>query len=400
MYQPKFNLKINQYWLVLSITLIYVFSSVSFADSDIKFSNFGKSLVLTKYDEHYVLNTSSLRVNLSNRLIIKSEKSLSLKESSYIKKVSAKFWPVYQGENFTYFVLELKDSHSVHNTMKKLLKMDGVLLVQPDILQYRHYADNSKNKHSDTNNIKLEINQLGQTLKPPSNTVNIAIIDDGIDLTHPALIDTNIKFEYDVENRTLSAAPKQVADTHGTMVAQTIFGKHQYQRELTQANLIAIRQPTTWTSNTLLAFQIANLNEADIINCSWHSNILLEPVKDVIDDLAIYGRKGKGVAVVISAGNQGKLIEPLSTEAAINNAIVVGAKRRDGELTKFSNYGEQVDIFIVAEPLRMTDKLGRIRYFSGTSLASAIATRRLSLTLISNSRLKLNQLVTILRQNN
>ncbi|WAJ71409.1 S8 family peptidase [Catenovulum adriaticum] len=384
----------------MSVTLIYVFSSVSFADTGIKFSNFGKSLVLTKYNDHYVLNTSSLKVNLSNRLIIKSEKSVPLKESSYIKKVSVKFWPVYQGESFTYFVLELKDSQSVLNTMKKLINMDGILLVQPDIIQYRHYANDSKNKYSGLKNSDLEFDYVEQVLKPSGELVNVAIIDDGVDLTHPTLIDTNVKFEYDVEHHTLSAAPKQVADTHGTMVAQTIFGKHQYKGEVTQANLIAIRQPTTWTSNTLLAFQIAKLNEADIINCSWHSNILLEPVKDVIDDLAIYGRKGKGVAVVISAGNQGKLIEPLSTEAAIKNAIVVGAKRRDGELTKFSNYGEHVDFFVVAEPLRMADKLGNIRYFSGTSLASAIVTRRLAVTLISNSRLKLNQLVNILRENN
>ncbi|MCP4320316.1 MAG: S8 family serine peptidase [Psychromonas sp.] len=150
--------------------------------------------------------------------------------------------------------------------------------------------------------------------------VKVAVIDDGFDLSHAQFTQTKLIFSYDSESRSLDSPPKTAKDTHGTKVASILFATNE-EGDLNRdqkvvkgmvplADFIAIRQPDTWTSNTILSFQLAKLSNADVINCSWHSLWLLEPIYDVISDLARYGRSGKGTAVVFSAGNQGKKITP------------------------------------------------------------------------------------------
>lgn len=203
-------------------------------------------------------------------------------------------------------------------------------------------------------------------------------------------------FSYDVEMKALTSGPKYKIDIHGTKVAGIIFSAHNnmgINGIAPESELIALRQPNTWTSNTLLSFQLAKLAGASVINCSWHSQILLQPVAEVIDDLAINGRQGKGIAVVISAGNKGQLIMPNSTESAISSAIVVGANGSDYKRLTFSNYGQSVDLFTYGKGVKTTLTSGGYGVFAGTSLAAAIVSGISALLISQNPNLTLEQLI-------
>lgn len=188
---------------------------------------------------------------------------------------------------------------------------------------------------------------------------------------------------------------KQVSAKHGTKVLGILFGEHnQHEPEglVPNAKFVGISQLDTWTSNTLRAFYIAYLAKADVINCSWHSEWLMEPVQDVVDELAGYGREGKGIAVVFAAGNQSKLITSGMHEASIGSAIVVGASNAKGKPLIFSNYGPAVDIWAYGQKTISTDENGGYSYFLGSSLSSVIVSGYIALLIGADQSLNLTQI--------
>lgn len=271
--------------------------------------------------------------------------------------------------------------------VKELSKKDFVIYAQPDILQQK---EKHKRKVQDITAI-YHLKDIWKENK--GEGVNIAIIDDGFNLEHEDLKETKIVFQYDVEQQNLDASPKINLDKHGTQVAGVIFAAHNgkgIDGIAPKARLIAIRQVSNKTSETILAFTVANLAKADIINCSWKSPLLLEPLSDVIKDIIQRGREGKGVAIVFSAGNSAKKILPYSTEASIEEAVVVGATQG------YSNYGESVD-FILASGVRSTRKNG-YGFFGGTSATAPIISGLIALEFSLNKNLTVHEVIKKLKE--
>jgi subtilisin family serine protease len=324
---------------------------------------------------------------------------------------TSKVIELFNGTTNKYFSLELKDATKIAQVlhelqqMQKLLPNSGIVLVQPDILQLHSKAEaiitpnktayfSEKNSLNDSPYIDLlDLQSLWKKTK--GKGVKIAIIDDGIFLEHSDLKHITPIFSYDVERKKLSSTPQSAIDKHGTKVAGIIFSAHNnvgISGIAPEAELISIRQPDTWTSNTLLSFQLAKLAGAQIINCSWHSQLLLQPIADIIDDLAENDRQGKGIFVVISAGNNGKEIIKDSIESAIKSAIVIGASGKNFQRLAFSNYGNSVDMFTYGQIVKTTLSSGGYGVFAGTSLAAAIVSGLSALLLSQNSDLTVNQL--------
>jgi subtilisin family serine protease len=203
--------------------------------------------------------------------------------------------------------------------------------------------------------------------------VRIAIIDDGFDLSHEDLQGVDVGFSYDADHKTLGASPVSGLDQHGTRVAGVIFAQHNgvgIDGIAPEATLIPIRQVGTRTSDTVLAFTVAALAGADIINCSWNSPVLMQPVADVIQHLARHGRDGRGVAIFFASGNEGIVLEPGSREAAIVDVIAVGSLHHD-EIAPYSNRGDAVDLYLPGR-LQTTTRNG-YGMFQGTSASAALA---------------------------
>jgi len=294
--------------------------------------------------------------NILNSVIIKSpllKEDLSTKLNKSLKQIAFL-------KNSNLFLVNSKQP-LIYS--KELLKKEYIIYAQPNIAQTK----NINFKKSQNITKKYNLKKIWKTTK--GEGVNIAIIDDGFNLEHEDLKGVNILFSYDVDNKSLNTKPKVKLDTHGTQVAGMIFAQHNdigINGIAPNSNFIAIRQTTNITSDTVLSFTVAQKIGADVINCSWNSPILLEPVYDVIKSLS------KNIAIVISAGNDNKKILPYSTEASIDEVITVGATQ------KYSNYGDVVD-FIIPSGVVTTKQSGTYGRFGGTSATAPIISGLLAL---------------------
>jgi subtilisin len=256
---------------------------------------------------------------------------------------------------------------------QELSTKDYIIYAQPNILQKRTYSVVSVDNTS-ADKIVARYKKNNIQLDNQGEGVNIAIIDDGFNLAHEDLNATQLLFSYDVDRKKLTSTPQIKLDTHGTKVAGIIFAQHNQigiNGIAPRAKLIAIRQTTNLTSDTVLAFTVAAKAGADIINCSWNSPMLLEPIYDVIKHLSA------DIAIVFAAGNNQQAIKPYSTEASIKEVITVGATQA------YSNYGNVVD-FVISGHVKTTTNNGGYGYFNGTSAAAPVISGLLALQLSQN----------------
>jgi subtilisin len=428
-YVNEFSVFVGKLFCFLSVLWI----SNAFA-CDIPFQNFNKIDCLTpisnisnganQRSNVYQVSGKSLQVELTNRLVVRAsgftKHSLQALDSRIVAVSELYLMP-----EANYYLVTLNTRDQLSAVMKVFKDISNISLVQPDILQLtvrteagrteagRTEAGRTEKRHAvvsqaDTKDkqptlnpapylSQLDIPTLWQTTK--GRGVKIAVIDDGFALSHEELRFTDVVFSYDAERRVQDVSPKSELDIHGTKVIGTIFAAHDgrgIDGIAPDASLIAIRQPTTWTSSTLLSFYLSKLSDADIVNASWNSQWLLEPLADIVTDLARNGRGGKGTAVVFSAGNNGAeqtSIEGIdSNEASLLDAVVIGSDDGIGHRTRFSNYGSSVDAYIYGKPAPALVSGGYGR-FSGTSLSTAVASGYFALLLSNNPSLTLDQLV-------
>jgi len=381
-----------------------VFAEVKIAEAaiseNIVFDNFSKQVVLVRQDDYYFVRGTEKKVELSHRIIVKTTSDITKDEIYRYHAQVNKVTELFKGSTQHFYSITLKDTGKfaqVFNALKLLQQQNeksGITLVQPDILQINTKAEKKafSNKASPYISL-LDIPSLWSKTK--GKGVRVAIIDDGFDLKHSDLRHITPVFSYDTQAGKLNSSPRQRIDSHGTKVAGIIFAEHNQvgiDGIAPESDLIALRQPDTWTSNTLLSFQLAKLAGASIINCSWHSEWLMQPVADAVNELAQYGRNGKGIAVVFAAGNQGLEIKAGHSEADIDSAIVVGASGANFKPLGFSNYGHSVDLWAYGGGVKTTTISGRYGIFAGTSLAAAIVSGISALVLSENPDMTLQEL--------
>ncbi len=385
------------------------------ASQVISFLNFDRSFSIDSHLRTAILS-DGIHASMTNQLIVKLPSEVIPQNvfNSYKYILDSK--TIFTGKTFTYYrlaVLKRRYAEVFH----ALKKNKHVLLIQPDLVLKSNIAKGSQpsvvtQRLPRVHNSK-RIDDDEQSLQATGRGINIAIIDDGFFTGHPALQHIQTTFEYDVETRMQSAEPKNQQDHHGTRVAGVIFSKSYANTALIasarilptppshitpvsgiapEANLIAIRSPYSRTSDTLLSLHLAQLAGADIINCSWNSPLLLEPIADAINHLAENGRSGKGIAVVIAAGNEGRLITEQSIEASLDQAIVVGAYTSEQRRLKSSNYGPSIDLWASGDSVRALSASGGYTRFSGTSLAAATVSGLAAIALSEDSDLTLQEL--------
>ena len=209
--------------------------------------------------------------------------------------------------------------------------------------------------------------------------VVIAILDTGIDTTHPDLKDRII----DGRNFTLEGRFNDITDRngHGTHVAGTIAGSEDGEgvvgvapeadllickvldrngsgsyRSITQA----IRWATRWRG--------PNGERVRIINMS-----LGGPSPDEKQYDAILQACGKGILVVVASGNEGDSDESsmeYGWPAGYNECITVSACDEEKKLASFSNNSKEVDVIASGVDVLSTYPVGKYAILSGTSMAT------------------------------
>lgn len=311
-----------------------------------------------------------------------------------------------QFNQFAYFMVTLKPAWNEFSVAGEIMQLQGVLLAQPDILQltknkWFFSIDKEKEKERKIfyrwkdrihfSEAKLLLNKQALT-----NPLKIAIIDNGFDFTHPDLAKPVLAFN--VTDRSYDVSPNGPAEKHGTLVAGILFAdsrSKQLSVAVDGAEFIAIKNTLAWTSDIILSFYTAYLAGADIINCSWGLPVLLEPVADVVQEIATSGRQGLGTVIVFGIGNKKQDVSNSRTIQASSSVVSVAGVDKYGHLV--TSYGSTVD---VAAPTLLPTIDSRdhaiVGNLGGASAAAPVVSAVIGLMLQVNPNLSIAQIKTIL----
>lgn len=360
----------------------------------IQFRNFSNTASLAPLPDGF-FSLAGIKVKTTGRIVVKAAPGVAKEALHKIDKRVTGVTELYLLDSGSYFAVSFPDPGDLEQILARFTASPLVLIAQPDLLQIHDKSGHITPAREPADYIKkLGIDKLWRNTK--GKGVKLAIIDDGFDLNQEDLQGLTLSFGYDVESGTLDPSPRSTLDNHGTEVAGIIFARHNgigIDGIAPEADFIAIRHPDTWTSRTILSFYLAKIAGADIINCSWKSRYLLEPIADIINDLTSKGRHGKGVVVVFAAGNEGRALTDNDSEAALPRVITVGAAGVNGRLLKFSNFGKEVDIYTCGRDILTTSR-GAEKYslFSGTSASAAIVSGTIALILSREPDLNLKDI--------
>lgn len=251
-----------------------------------------------------------------------------------------------------------------------------------------------------TNYSNIDISAVEAWKMSTGEGVTIAVVDHGIDMSHPDLNDNIHPLSYDTETFT---SPSQLFGYHGTHCAG-IAGA--------EANNLFIRgvapdAKLMSVSNKLfgpaMSMQLAAginwawKNGADIISCSWGTSES-DAIKEALDSALIYGRNGKGAIIVKSAGNQdlGPVTFPGNYRPEI---LTVSSISNNGNISDFSSIGNEVDVCAPGDNIYSTMPNGSAGYLRGTSMACPHVSGVAALILEINPRLTGNQVRDIIERN-
>ena len=206
--------------------------------------------------------------------------------------------------------------------------------------------------------------------------VVIAIVDEGIELTHIDLA-SNIFFKsYDARTGT---SPSRIYGDHGTHCAGIAAAVRSNGVHIAgvapDARLMSVSDTLDQTALAAMThargINWAWKNGADIISMSWScaKNMM---VVEAIDSALVRGRNGKGCVMVKSAGNGH---EPYITfPGTCEGVIAVGNITKYGEINENvrngSNYGDEMFISAPGTVIPSTVLNNKVDYYTGTSMAA------------------------------
>ncbi len=209
----------------------------------------------------------------------------------------------------------------------------------------------------------------------------VAVLDEGVDLTHPDLVN-NLLHGYDATDGKLGGAngSHKGNDAHGTACAGIIASSNNNQGVVGVAynsKIIPIRiaygNGIHWITNDM---KIADgLRKAwqdfqgDVLSNSWGGGANSELINTEIDNALVKGRNGKGAIVVFASGNyNNNILYPANSNPSI---LVVGAMSPCGERKNPSScdgemwgscYGSQLDVVAPGVLIPTTDLQGNTGY--------------------------------------
>ncbi len=255
--------------------------------------------------------------------------------------------------------------------MAEILSSDPhVLWAEPNLYGGQSLSSSDPYRGNQT---YLDIVHAGQAwaVTNGSPDVVVAVLDEGIDLDHPDLMDNiyeNPKeipgdsedndgngyvddlngwdfFDNDNNPRPIGELP---INAHGTAVAGLIAAVQGNNEGISGlapgCKILPVRifSGSTYGGNFKAAEAIryaATL--ADVINCSWSGESTSNDLMSAIDFAVSSGRRGKGCVVVFASGNGGN---PVSFPASYTWTVAVGETDENDLRNQGSNFGENLTL--------------------------------------------------------
>jgi subtilisin family serine protease len=201
-----------------------------------------------------------------------------------------------------------------------------------------------------------------------TRTIIVAVLDDGVDLDHPALkdamwrnpdatspdqfgrdffLDPSDPGHFDPRPKIFSAPFNDPTgnDIHGTPCAGLVGAAAPDGRAFGVATGCILLPVKIFHADALASDErVGNAIQyaagiADILSCSWEGPDT-PLIESAIEDAASKGRKGNGCAVFCSTGNESQ--PSVGFPASSGSAIAVGASTDEGLHPSYSNFGPEV----------------------------------------------------------
>jgi thermitase len=253
----------------------------------------------------------------------------------------------------------------------------------------------------------------GMIRLPEAHTVTrgagmiIAVLDTGVDATHPALAGRLVN-GYDFVD--LDADPSEVGSSelnlhygHGTHVAGLVA------LVAPEAKIMPLRvldengSGDIWVLAEALAYAINpdgdpnTADGADVINLSlsttYETSLLADVVASVTceqdddpgeDDDCLVGPNQHGAVVVAAAGNSGSSMPEYPAAEGVIGSLSVAASTQTDTLAAFSNYGSWVHVAAPGEGILSIVPGGEYAVWSGTSMATPLVAGEAALVRAEN----------------
>ncbi len=209
------------------------------------------------------------------------------------------------------------------------------------------------------------VNAAGAWALTSGKGVKVAVIDTGIDFSHPDLA-PNYKGGW---NAIVSTASPMDDQGHGTHVSGTIAAVRDLKGVVGVAPSVDLYGVKVLDKNgsgqyswVVAGIEWAVMNGMDVINMSLGGGRGTEALKQIM-----IKSKEMGVAVVCAAGNDSG---PVNFPAKYPEAIAVSASDSSDKIASFSSRGPEIAVIAPGVNVYSTKKGGGYTTLSGTSMAS------------------------------
>ncbi|MDN7244579.1 S8 family serine peptidase [Planococcus shenhongbingii] len=261
--------------------------------------------------------------------------------------------------------LEVPENQSVDAFIDDLEKHEDIQSVEPDYRVELSYTLNDPSFNNlQYHHQKMET-KLAWDKTRGSADVIVAVIDDGIDISHPEL-KTQILNPFDTVKESSSVA----AGAHGTHVAGIIgasinngLGGAGIAPAAKIMPINVFNGNFAYTSEIIEGIYRAVEQGADIINLSLGGYAYSSAFNE-----AIQAAHKKGVVIIAAAGNE--RIEKPYYPASYANVISVASSTSLDKASDFSNFGKNIDITAPGTAIYSTLPKGAYGLMSGTSMAT------------------------------
>ena len=294
--------------------------------------------------------------------------------------------------------LELRSGEDARNAAWQLLQNPQVEFAEPNFLIAKDDTTPNdprfneqwalRNTGQNGGQFGSDVNASGAwaTTNGSKSTV-IAVIDSGIDFTHPDLVNNqwlnpSPSTSGDLHGWDYVANSAEIKDEqgHGTSVAGIIAAEGNNSVGITgvmwRASLMSLRvldnTGTGDVESAVEAIDYATAHGAQVINLSWGTAAESVALRDALERA---GRRS--VVVVCSAGNNGRDLTTgpyYPASFASRNLISVTASDNLDQLSTFSNWGRNVTVAAPGTNILTTQMGGGYWNVTGTSAAAPIVT--------------------------
>jgi len=333
-------------------------------------------------------NTSTAAANLriyANEFVAEIDGALSATETDELARrhglmrVSSENFPLVGA---TFGLFRITDGRPSETVRREFAADGSVRSVQPNFRYVLQDQKSSVPTEGDPAQYALAKLRLPQahTLAHGAN-VTIAVIDSGIDASHPELA-------HSVSDNFDALGSTEGPHIHGTGIAGAIVAHAKLMGSAPQARIIAIRAfgGTTGGAQSSSYIILRSLNYAaehgaQIVNMSFAGP------KDAVIERAIAATAARGLVLVAAAGNAGAKSPPLYP-AANPNVIAVSATDQQDRLFSASNRGNYIALAAPGVDIFLPAPDGKYQITSGTSFSAAYVSGVAALLLERNYMLK------------